>query len=158
MIKLAKNPLSELTDDIVRMMAPIVGKRSSVELETITRILNEVFPEEFEPAKPKDVLLLLADAQTKALLHDLAGLKPKSAKKITSGSSAKTPHIKWRALSISSVSAPRSCGRWSAGSFLSACLELSSTHNKSRWAYDDTGAEHLGSCPEVASCFESAPA
>lgn len=99
MIKLAKNSLSELTEDIVRTMAPIVGKRSSVELETITRILKEVFPEEFEPAKPKDVLLLIADAQTKALLHDLAGLKPKSAKKITSGSSAKTPHIKWRVLS-----------------------------------------------------------
>lgn len=99
MIKLAKNPLRELTDDIVRTMAPIVGRRRSIDRETINRILKEVFPEEHEPTKPKDVLQLLAEAQTKALVRDLTGLKPKSAKKITSGSSAKTRHIKWRVLS-----------------------------------------------------------
>lgn len=99
MIKLAKNPLRELTDDIVRTTAPIVGRRRPLERETIDRILKEVFPEEHEPAKPKDVLLLLAEAQTKAVVRDLTGLKPKSTRKNTSGSSDKTPKSKWRVLS-----------------------------------------------------------
>lgn len=96
MIKLAKNPLRELTDDIVRTMVPIVGRRRSIELETITRILKEVFPEEHEPAKPNDVLLLLADAQTKALLHDLAGLKPQTAKKPGREPNGEATKSKWR--------------------------------------------------------------
>lgn len=99
MIKLAKNPLRELTDDIVRTMAPIVRRRRPIERETINRILKEVFPEQHEPAKPKDVLLLLAEAQTKAALHDLTRLKPKSAKKTKGGSSAKPAKQKSRGLS-----------------------------------------------------------